>query len=59
MRAFEKADVEGLKQLLADDVLMEMPPMLNWFVGRHNYARFMDWVFPGVRHGLAARADLG
>ncbi len=45
MRAFEKADVEGLKQLLADDVLMEMPPMENWFVGRHNYARFMDWVF--------------
>ncbi|WP_329611948.1 sigma-70 family RNA polymerase sigma factor [Streptomyces brevispora] len=45
MRAFEKADVEGLKRLLTEDVLMEMPPMLNWFVGRANYGLFMDWVF--------------
>jgi len=28
------ADVEGLKRLLTEDVLMEMPPMLNWFAGR-------------------------
>ena len=45
MRAFVAADIEGLKQLLAEDVLMEMPPMLNWFVGRHNYGVFMEWVF--------------
>ncbi len=45
MRAFEQADVEGLKQQLAEDVLMEMPPMLNWFVGRDNFALFMEWVF--------------
>jgi RNA polymerase sigma-70 factor, ECF subfamily len=45
MRAFVEADVEALKQLLAEDVLMEMPPMLNWFVGRHNYGLFMEWVF--------------
>lgn len=45
MRAFESADVAGIKELLADDVLMEMPPMLNWFVGRHNYGLFMEWVF--------------
>ncbi|MFR9797580.1 sigma-70 family RNA polymerase sigma factor [Streptomyces sp. MS06] len=45
MAAFEKADVEGLKQILSDDVLMEMPPMLNWFVGRDNYGRFMEWLF--------------
>jgi RNA polymerase sigma-70 factor (ECF subfamily) len=45
MRAFLAADVEGLKQLLAEDVLMEMPPMLNWFVGRENYGAFMEWVF--------------
>jgi len=24
---------------------MEMPPMLNWFVGRSNYGLFMEWVF--------------
>ncbi|XNL25876.1 sigma-70 family RNA polymerase sigma factor [Longispora sp. K20-0274] len=45
MRAFEAADVEGLKRLLTEDVLMEMPPMVNWFVGRENYGVFMDWVF--------------
>jgi RNA polymerase sigma-70 factor, ECF subfamily len=45
MRAFELADVEGLKRLLTEDVLMEMPPMLNWFTGRGNYGLFMEWVF--------------
>jgi RNA polymerase sigma-70 factor (ECF subfamily) len=45
MKAFESADVEGLKRLLTDDVLMEMPPMLNWFVGQDNYGLFMEWVF--------------
>ncbi|MEV0647857.1 sigma-70 family RNA polymerase sigma factor [Phytomonospora sp. NPDC050363] len=45
MRAFERADVEGLKRLLTEDVLMEMPPVLNWFVGRENYGLFMNWVF--------------
>lgn len=45
MEAFERADVEGLKRLLTDDVLMEMPPLLNWFTGPQNYGVFMDWVF--------------
>jgi RNA polymerase sigma-70 factor (ECF subfamily) len=45
MKAFLHADVEGLKQLLTDDVVMEMPPMVNWFAGPGNYGLFMDWVF--------------
>ena len=45
MKAFEHADVEGLKRLLTEDVLMEMPPMLNWFAGPGNYGLFMEWVF--------------
>ncbi len=45
MKAFERADVEGLKRLLTEDVVMEMPPMLNWFAGCGNYGLFMDWVF--------------
>src|ERR1700722_11312571 len=45
MKAFERADVEGLKRLLTEDVLMEMPPMLNWFAGPGNYGLFMQWVF--------------
>ncbi|HEY1653331.1 MAG TPA: sigma-70 family RNA polymerase sigma factor [Acidimicrobiales bacterium] len=45
MKAFEHADVEGLKQLLTQDVIMEMPPMVNWFAGPDNYGLFMEWVF--------------
>jgi RNA polymerase sigma-70 factor (ECF subfamily) len=45
MKAFEHADVEGLKRLLTDDVIMEMPPMVNWFAGPGNYGLFMEWVF--------------
>jgi RNA polymerase sigma-70 factor, ECF subfamily len=37
--------VEGLKRLLTEDVLMEMPPMVNWFTGPDNYGLFMEWVF--------------
>jgi RNA polymerase sigma-70 factor (ECF subfamily) len=45
MKAFEHADVEGLKRLLTEDVIMEMPPMVNWFAGPANYGLFMEWVF--------------
>jgi RNA polymerase sigma-70 factor, ECF subfamily len=45
MKAFEHADIDGLKRLLTEDVLMEMPPVLNWFTGRSNYGLFMEWVF--------------
>ncbi|HUN38079.1 MAG TPA: sigma-70 family RNA polymerase sigma factor [Trebonia sp.] len=45
MKAFEQADVEGLKRLLTQDVIMEMPPMINWFAGPGNYGLFMEWVF--------------
>ena len=31
---------------------MEMPPMLNWFVGPDNYGLFMEWVFEQGRNGL-------
>jgi RNA polymerase sigma-70 factor (ECF subfamily) len=45
MKAFENGDVDGIKQLLTEDVVMEMPPMLNWFAGPNNYGVFMEWVF--------------
>jgi RNA polymerase sigma-70 factor (ECF subfamily) len=45
MKAFMAADIEALKRLLTADVLMEMPPMPNWFVGPDNYGVFMEWVF--------------
>jgi RNA polymerase sigma-70 factor (ECF subfamily) len=33
---------------LAEDVILEMPPVLNWFSGREKYGQFMDWVFEKV-----------
>jgi len=43
--AFVRADVEAIKALLTEDVLMEMPPMVNWFTGRDGYGQFMGWVY--------------
>ena len=39
--AFEQADLAGLKRLLTDDAVLEMPPYLNWFVGADDYIRFI------------------
>lgn len=43
--AFRTADLAALEKLLADDVIMEMPPMLNWYFGRTGYIGFMGRVF--------------
>lgn len=45
MRAFEAADVPGLVRLLADDAIMEMPPVPLWYRGSRDYGLFMDRVF--------------
>jgi RNA polymerase sigma-70 factor (ECF subfamily) len=39
--AFENADLGTLRQLLVADVVLEMPPILNWYVGRDAYTRFV------------------
>ena len=53
LAAFEAADVAGLTRLLADDVVLEMPPVALWLAGRQHYREFMDRVFemrgPGWR----------
>jgi RNA polymerase sigma-70 factor (ECF subfamily) len=43
--AFERGDVAGLTALLVDDVVLEMPPMWNWYVGTEAYGGFMQRVF--------------
>ncbi len=45
MTAFENADVGALSKLLAEDAVLEMPPYLNWYVGRDAYAGFIARVF--------------
>jgi RNA polymerase sigma-70 factor, ECF subfamily len=39
--AFENADASALSQLLRDDAVFEMPPMLTWFAGRDLIGRFL------------------
>lgn len=43
--AFERADVPGITRLLADDVILEMPPMWNWYEGVPAYSGFMERVY--------------
>jgi RNA polymerase sigma-70 factor, ECF subfamily len=53
LSAFEAADVPGLTRLLADDVILEMPPVALWLAGSAHYREFMERVFamrgPGWR----------
>ena len=39
--AFEKADAAALSELLREDAVFEMPPILNWFTGRDLIVRFL------------------
>ena len=64
MAAFEAADVPALVGMLAHDAVLEMPPMLNWYVGPDHYGRFIARVFasrgPGWRMlPLAANGQPG
>jgi len=43
--AFEAADVSALQRLVLDDVVLEMPPMRNWYRGAAQYAGFMTRIF--------------
>ncbi|WP_199737112.1 MULTISPECIES: RNA polymerase subunit sigma-70 [Micromonospora] len=64
--AFERADVAALTRLLTDDAVLEMPPVLNWYVGRERYGRFIarilalrgtDWrLLPTAANGQPALA---
>lgn len=45
VRAFEAADVPGLVRLLADDAILEMPPVPLWYRGSRDYGLFMERVF--------------
>ena len=39
--AFVNADLTALAGLLTADVVLEMPPVLNWYTGRENYVQIM------------------
>jgi RNA polymerase sigma-70 factor, ECF subfamily len=43
--AFERADLAALQRLLTADVVMEMPPMHNWYAGSADYTGFIARAF--------------
>lgn len=45
MTAFEAADVAALQRLALDDVVLEMPPMRNWYRSADAYGAFMARIF--------------
>jgi RNA polymerase sigma-70 factor, ECF subfamily len=53
VRAFEAANVPALVQLLAEDAVLDMPPVPLWYRGSRDYGLFMRRVFdmrgPGWR----------
>ncbi|WP_367325708.1 sigma factor-like helix-turn-helix DNA-binding protein [Streptomyces sp. HUAS ZL42] len=55
VRAFEAADVPALVRLLADDAVLEMPPVPLWYRGTSDYGLFMDRVFRMRGAGWAVR----
>ncbi len=50
--AVENADVSGLAGLLREDIALEMPPVLTWFVGRRAVVRFVAGNLLTVPGGL-------
>ena len=55
VRAFEAADVPALVRLLADDAVLEMPPVPLWYRGRDHYGAFIGRVFAIRGTGWAMR----
>ncbi|PBC77485.1 RNA polymerase ECF family sigma subunit [Streptomyces sp. TLI_235] len=45
VRAFEAADVTALVRLLAEDAVLEMPPVPLWYRGSRDYGLFLERVF--------------
>jgi RNA polymerase sigma-70 factor (ECF subfamily) len=45
VQAFAAADVPALVRLLADEAILEMPPVPLWYRGRRDYGLFMRRVF--------------
>ncbi len=54
-RAIEHADVRALVALVADDVVLEMPPVPDWSRGRGQYRDFMAHLFDWRGTGWVTR----
>ncbi|HEY3733432.1 MAG TPA: sigma-70 family RNA polymerase sigma factor [Streptosporangiaceae bacterium] len=50
--AFVSSDVTALQQLLAEDVVLEMPPYLEWFSGRAAVISFLQAKVPPFQRAM-------
>ena len=58
MRAWERADVAALVDLLTEDARFTMPPLPAWFLGRQDIGRFfVDRMFPTPWRLVPLRAN--
>jgi RNA polymerase sigma-70 factor, ECF subfamily len=57
--AFEHGDAGALAALLAEDVALEMPPLLTWFAGRQAVARFFAASPPFAEPGRLRLVPVG
>jgi RNA polymerase sigma-70 factor (ECF subfamily) len=56
LEAWERADVEAVKALLAEDASLTMPPMPTWFRGRDAVLVFVtEWAFSGRAYDAEGR----
>jgi RNA polymerase sigma-70 factor, ECF subfamily len=55
VQAFEAADVPALVRLLADEAVLEMPPVPLWYRGSRDYGLFMRRLFDMRGPGWAMR----
>ncbi|MFB8271271.1 sigma-70 family RNA polymerase sigma factor [Streptomyces sp. NPDC055955] len=56
IQAFEATDVPALVRLLAEDAVLEMPPVPLWYRGSQDYGRFLERVFAMRGPGWGMRA---
>jgi RNA polymerase sigma-70 factor, ECF subfamily len=45
VRAWEDADIDGFVSLLREDVVLNMPPWREWYIGRAAVAGFFSWAW--------------
>jgi ketosteroid isomerase-like protein len=58
MRAWERADVGALVDLLTEDPRFTMPPLSAWFLGQGDIGRFFaDWMFAAPWRLVPFRAN--
>jgi RNA polymerase sigma-70 factor (ECF subfamily) len=52
VRAFEAKDIPAIVELFTKDVVWEMPPFAEWYLGPENVGRHLDMRCPAIKDGM-------